>query len=77
MQSPLLPSSPLSPQHPRDMEDRVSERLEFYNSCVEELVECYSWGQHVNADQDPLTVFECIESMLVNPLPKLPPPTLD
>ena len=58
------------------MEKRVSERLEFYNSCVEELVEYYSWGQHVNADQDPLTVTECIESMLVNPLPKPPPPTL-
>ena len=51
------------------------ERLELYNSFVEELVEYYSWAQHVNADQDPLTVSESIESMLVNPLPKPPPPT--
>ena len=52
------------------------ERLELYNSFVEELVDYYSWAQHVNADQDPLTVSESIESMLVNPLPKPPPPTL-
>lgn len=43
-----------------------------YNGHVEDLVEYYPMGQHVNADQDPLTVFECLESMLVNPLPKQP-----
>ncbi len=53
-------------------------RVEVYNGFVDELVDYYTWGQHVNADQDPLTVFECLESALVNPLPKeLPPLALD
>ena len=46
------------------------EKLDFYNTNAEELKSYYKWGQDVNADQDPLTVFEVIESMLVNPLPK-------
>ena len=34
------------------------QRLEVYREFAEELMDCYEWGQHVNADQDPLTVFE-------------------
>ena len=45
------------------------QRLEVYRGFVEELMDYYEWGQHVNADQDPLIVFEVIESLLVNPLP--------
>lgn len=56
-------------QHPNDMEQRVLQRLEVYREFAEELMDCYEWGQHVNADQDPLTVFEVIESLLVNALP--------
>ena len=63
-------------QHPRDNEDKVSERLSSYNTYIEDIADYYSWGQHVNADQDPLTVFETIEAILVNPLPRQPPPTL-
>ena len=63
-------------QHPRDTEEKVLERLEFYAACLEDIAEYYSWGQHVNGDQDPQTVFECIESMLVTPLPKQPPLSL-
>jgi len=37
----------------------------------------YDWGQHVNADQDPLTVFEHLESNLIESLPKQPPPSLE
>ena len=56
-------------QHPRDAEQRVLQRLEVYRGFAEELIDYYEWGQHVNADQDPTTVFEVIESLLVNPLP--------
>ncbi len=52
-------------------------RIAFYNEYIDELVDYYTWGQHINADQDPLTVFECLESGLVNPLPRKPPPPTD
>ena len=57
-------------QHPNFTEAKVMARVELYNGFVDELVDYYTWGQHINADQDPLTVFECLESILVNPLPK-------
>jgi hypothetical protein len=44
--------------------------LSQYHAYVEELADLYTQGQQINADQDPHTVFECIESMIVNPLPK-------
>lgn len=64
-------------QHPRNTEEAIMERVEVYNSYVEELMEYYSWAHHINADQDPLTVFECVESALVNPLPKPLPPNIE
>ncbi|XP_041369348.1 adenylate kinase 8-like [Gigantopelta aegis] len=57
-------------QHPTDNEDEVRRRLAMYHLEVEELGDLYVDGQHVNADQDPHTVFECLESVIVNPLPK-------
>lgn len=63
----------LTLQHPHDTEEQVSQRLETYREFAQELEDVYQWGQHVNADQDPLTVFEVIESCLVNPLPILHP----
>ena len=63
----------LALQHPHDTEEQVSQRLETYREFAQELEDVYQWGQHVNADQDPLTVFEVIESCLVNPLPILRP----
>ena len=56
-------------QHPHDTEQHVLQRLEEYQGFAEELMDYYEWGQHMNADQDPTTVFEVIESLLVNPLP--------
>ena len=49
----------------------MSQVLEaYYRETAEDLTDIYDqWGQHVNADQDPLTVSEVIESLLVNPLP--------
>jgi len=57
-------------QQPSDTEDAVRQRLAQYHTYVEEIADFYTEAQHVNADQDPHTVFECIESMVVNPLPK-------
>lgn len=55
---------------PSDTEEEVRKRLAQYHTYVEEIADYYTDAQHVNADQDPHTVFECIESMVVNPLPK-------
>ena len=49
---------------------QVKRRLAEFTSYSEELADYYEDAQHVNADQDPHTVFECLESMIVNPLPK-------
>ena len=57
-------------QHPKDSEEEVRKRLATYHLEVEELGDLYVDGQHVNADQDPHTVFECLESVIVDPLPK-------
>ena len=57
-------------QHPSDTEQTVKQKLAQYHAYVEEIADYYTEAQHVNADQDPHTVFECIESMIVNPLPK-------
>ena len=57
-------------QHPSDRDEIVRQKLAQYHAYVEEIADYYTEGQHVNADQDPHTVFECIESMIVNPLPK-------
>ena len=54
----------------------MSQKLEAYLEFAQELEDVYQWGQHVNADQDPLTVLEVVESLLINPLP-VPQPSLD
>ena len=58
-------------QHPEDQEDRVTERFLAYQEHIEDITEYYEHlAQHINADQDPHTVFEYLESMIVNPLPR-------
>ncbi|XP_038046287.1 adenylate kinase 8-like [Patiria miniata] len=59
-----------SVQHPKDAEEIVRNRLSQYYAYAEEIADFYEDAHHINADQDPHTVFECVESMLVNPLPK-------
>lgn len=56
--------------HPCDTEEEVRRRLTQYHAFSEEIQDYYTAGQDVNADQDPHTVFEWIESVIVNPLPK-------
>lgn len=55
---------------PSDSGTEVRKRLSQYHAYIEEIADYYGNAQHINADQDPHTVFECIESMIVNPLPK-------
>ncbi|XP_077986552.1 adenylate kinase 8-like [Glandiceps talaboti] len=57
-------------QNEKDSEEEVKKRLATYQAYAEEIAEFYVNSQHINADQDPHTVFESVESMLVNPLPK-------
>ncbi|XP_069841846.1 adenylate kinase 8 isoform X1 [Dendropsophus ebraccatus] len=57
-------------QKPADAEQKVQMRLDMYHASAEELEEFYQDVIHVNADQDPFTVFEFIESCVVKPLPK-------
>lgn len=56
-------------RHPRDEDAAVHKRLAQYHSYIEELSDYYTDAQHIIADQDPHTVFECLESMIVKPLP--------
>lgn len=51
-------------------EEDVRKRLSQYHTYAEELEDYYHQAQRINADQDPHTVFECIESMVVNQLPR-------
>lgn len=58
-------------QSAKDVEPAVSERMSQYQAFIEEIEEYYEdSGQHINADQDIHTVFECIESIIVNPIPQ-------
>uniref|UniRef100_H2Z0X8 Nucleoside-diphosphate kinase n=1 Tax=Ciona savignyi TaxID=51511 RepID=H2Z0X8_CIOSA len=58
-------------QNPKDSEDAVRQLLNEYHSYAEDITDYYSeeGALRINADQDPQTVFEYIESTLVNPLP--------
>ncbi|XP_067825875.1 adenylate kinase 8 isoform X1 [Heptranchias perlo] len=56
--------------NPKDSDENVQTALEVYHANVIELEQFYNPVIHVNADQDPHTVFEYIESCVVNPLPK-------
>ncbi|XP_041428054.1 adenylate kinase 8 isoform X1 [Xenopus laevis] len=57
-------------QNPKYSEEKVQARLDAYHANADELEEFYQDVIHINADQDPYTVFEFIESYIVSPLPK-------
>lgn len=50
----------------------MQKELEDYRTNISELEQFYRPVIRVNADQDPHTVFEYIESCIVKPLPKQP-----
>jgi len=58
--------------NPTDREEAVVGQFSQYQSYRDELGDYYAehGAQRVNADQDKYTVFENIESVIVNPLPK-------
>ncbi|XP_062990529.1 adenylate kinase 8-like isoform X2 [Elgaria multicarinata webbii] len=56
-------------RNPRDRPEQVESKADFYNRQVAELEEYYEDSIFLNADQDPYTIFEYIESCLVKPLP--------
>ncbi|XP_072521311.1 adenylate kinase 8 [Salminus brasiliensis] len=59
--------------NPRHSEAEVQKRLQEYWSHVDALQAFYPQAVRVRADQDPHTVFECLESRLVGRLPKVLP----
>ena len=55
----------VSIQSPKDVESAVNHRMAEYQAYIEEIGEYYEGtGEHINADQDIHTVFECIESII-------------
>ena len=58
-------------QKSSDSEQNVKNKITEYFNHIRYLLDFFeSIKHHINADQDPNTVFESIESGIVNPLPK-------
>lgn len=55
--------------HPRDFEEKVRNDVDIYNRLSSSLETCFKQSLTINADQDPQTILEYIESYVVNPLP--------
>ncbi|XP_006751121.1 adenylate kinase 8-like [Leptonychotes weddellii] len=60
-------------QNPKDTEEQVKLKMDLFYRNSLELEEFYKHAIILNADQDPYTVFEYIESGIINPLPKKVP----
>ncbi|KAM3832228.1 adenylate kinase 8-like [Vipera latastei] len=56
-------------RHPKDDPVQVERKTDIYSQQLADLEEHYEDSICLNADQDPYTVFEYIESCLVKPLP--------
>lgn len=56
-------------RNPKDSPEHMEMKIDFFNRQVIDLEDYYEDAIYINADQDPYTVFEYIESCLVNPLP--------
>ncbi len=58
-------------QKPSDSEENIRAKITDYYTNVRHINDYYETvGLHINADQDPNTVFEAIESGVVCPVPK-------
>ncbi|XP_030062195.1 adenylate kinase 8 isoform X1 [Microcaecilia unicolor] len=57
-------------QNPKHSEKKLQLLLDIYHANVQDLENFYEGFIHINADQDPHTVFELIESYTIKPLPK-------
>ena len=58
--------------NPLDSKAQLLQRLKEYWADVPVLQSLYPEAIHINADQDPQTVFESLESRLVGRLPNIP-----
>ena len=55
--------------HPQDQEQVVTQKLSHFESYQSEIQEVYeAVSKHVNGEQDPHAVFECVENFVVNDL---------
>uniref|UniRef100_F6YCP3 Adenylate kinase 8 n=1 Tax=Macaca mulatta TaxID=9544 RepID=F6YCP3_MACMU len=57
-------------QNPKDTEEQVKLKMDLFYRNSADLEQLYGSAITVNGDQDPYTVFEYIESGIINPLPK-------
>lgn len=60
-------------QNPKDAEEHVKFKMDLFYRNAAELEEFYGQALTINGDQDPYTVFEYIESGIINPLPQKVP----
>ncbi|XP_039085361.1 adenylate kinase 8 isoform X2 [Hyaena hyaena] len=60
-------------QHPKDTEEQVKLKIDLFYRNSSDLEAFYRKAITLNGDQDPYTVFEYIESGIINPLPKKVP----
>ncbi|XP_006835059.1 PREDICTED: adenylate kinase 8 [Chrysochloris asiatica] len=56
-------------QNPKDAEEQVKLKMDMFYRNSAELEGFYKYAITINGDQDPYTVFEYIESGIINPLP--------
>ncbi|XP_006894497.1 PREDICTED: adenylate kinase 8 [Elephantulus edwardii] len=56
-------------QNPKDAEELVKLKMDLFYRNSAELEDHYTHAITINGDQDPYTVFEYIESGIINPLP--------
>lgn len=58
-------------QKESDTESNIRTKINLFYNNVRHMIDFFeNIGIHINADQDPNTVFESIESGVVNPIPK-------
>ncbi|KAM4876605.1 adenylate kinase 8 isoform 2-T2 [Thomomys bottae] len=57
-------------QSPKDVEEKVKLQMDLFYRSSSELEDFYTKAITLNGDQDPYTVFEYIESGVINPLPE-------
>jgi hypothetical protein len=56
-------------QNPKDSEEQIKLEMDLFYRNSAELEQFYRQAIILNGDQDPYTVFEYIESGIINPLP--------
>ena len=60
-------------QNPKDSEEQIKLKMDLFYRNSAELEQFYGDAITLNGDQDPYTVFEYIESGIINLLPKKVP----